>query len=330
MTDNLQFELNVSGPTGEGTIRLKDGTAVFGRQVSVDVLLDDQKVSRRHGQFVLAGSTLTVEDLKSSNGTLVNGNPIKPNDPVMLKDGDVVQAGPFTLTVAVTAVAVEPPPPKPKPKTKPKPKRKPEPAVEKEPAAGAAAPPSAPSLPPPPPSLPPVAVNGRRQPPQFTPPVGLDGHSRVLLEYLPGIYHTDFMSRYLAIFESILMPIQWNVDNFDLYLSSGTAPAEFLQWLAGWFDVIFNDSWTDAQRRTFLQDAHRLFARRGTRWALSRLLEIYLGVTPDIDDTDSKLDPFTFAVNIPLRENEVKPELIGRLIDLHKPAHTSYKLRFKR
>jgi len=166
--------------------------------------------------------------------------------------------------------------------------------------------------------------------PQPSLPPGLDCNSHLLLDYLPGIYHTDFMSRYLALFESILVPIQWNIDNFDLFLSPGTAPADFLPWLAGWFDVIFNDNWTEAQRRAFLQEAHRLFARRGTRWALARLLEIYLGVQPEIDDTGSKLEPFTFAVNIPLRENEVKLELIERLIDLHKPAHTSYKLRFKR
>ncbi|GAB4276292.1 MAG: hypothetical protein Kow0080_26480 [Candidatus Promineifilaceae bacterium] len=323
MTETRQFQLNLTGPQGDDQIRLKAGTAVFGRQVGVDILLEHPLVSRRHGQFDLNGRTLTltVTDLGSSNGTLVNGTPLTANTPVTLKDGDVVQAGPFVMTVMVTAVAAEPPTPPPKPTPKP---AKPEPSpTPKQPTKQAAPPPPPPSLPPTPP------VSPRPASPSPFPP-GLDKHSHFLLEYLPGIYHTDFMSRYLAIFESILLPIQWHIDNFDLYLNPGTVPAEFLPWLAGWFDVVFNDSWTEAQRRLFLQEAHQLFARRGTRWALARLLEIYLGVKPEIDDTGSNLDPFTFAVNIPLPEKEIKRPLVERLIDLHKPAHTSYKLRFQK
>lgn len=335
MTDQLQFQLNLTGPTGDDQIRLKTGTAVFGRQVGVDILLEHPLVSRRHGQFDLDGGslTLTVTDLASSNGTVVNGSPIPPNAPMRLNDSDVVQVGPFTLAVVVTQIAAPPPPPPPEPEPIPEPDPIPEPEPQPEsmpePAREPTPPPSLTASPPSPPSLPPTPVmeNGRSPHPDLPP--GLDRHSHQLIDYLPGIYHTDFMSRYLAIFESILVPIQWNIDNFDLFLSPGTAPGEFLQWLAGWFDVVFNDSWTEAQRRTFLQNAHQFFARRGTRWALTRLLEIYLGVAPEIDDTSSKLDPFTFAVNIPLRENQVKRNLIERLIDLHKPAHTTYKLRFK-
>ena len=72
--------------------------------------------------------------------------------------------------------------------------------------------------PPPPPVIEPVEDD-------YPMPPGLSMYSRQLLQFLPGIYHTDFMSRFLAVFESILMPIEWNIDNFDLYLDPGSAPS---------------------------------------------------------------------------------------------------------
>nr|MBP7593694.1 phage tail protein I [Chloroflexota bacterium] len=158
---------------------------------------------------------------------------------------------------------------------------------------------------------------------------GLAMHSTRLLNYLPGIYHTDLMSRFLALFESILIPIEWNIDNFDLYLDPQTSPVGFLPWLCNWFDVVFDDTWNERQRRQFLSEAAELYGRRGTQWAMTRLLEIYTGQTPQIDDKTEKLDPFTFIVNIPVREKELNRSLIEHIIDNNKPAHTTYKLRFK-
>ena len=151
-----------------------------------------------------------------------------------------------------------------------------------------------------------------------------------LLDFLPGIYHTDFMSRFLAVFESILMPIEWNIDNFDLYLDIGTAPPGFLPWLANWHEIVFDPSWSDAQRRDFLKAAYQIYARRGTHWALTKILEIYTGMEPEIDDTSEKLAPHTFIVKLPLRKREVDKRLIEALIDTNKPAHTTYEVKYKR
>lgn len=159
-------------------------------------------------------------------------------------------------------------------------------------------------------------------------PPGLGLHSERLLGYLPGIYHTDFMSRFLAIFESTLTPVEWNIDNFDLYLDPGTAPLSYVPWLANWFDLTFDTSWTEAQRRQLLREAHKIYARRGTRWALSRVLEIYTGHEPTIIDTDEDLEPFTFRVILSSDVDQTRRELIERLIDAHKPAHTMYTLEF--
>ena len=48
-------------------------------------------MSATHARFTLQGPALVLEDLGSTNGTLVNGHPIA--QPVTLRDGDDVQVG---------------------------------------------------------------------------------------------------------------------------------------------------------------------------------------------------------------------------------------------
>ena len=155
-------------------------------------------------------------------------------------------------------------------------------------------------------------------------PTGLSRQSVEYFQYLPAYFQDDFSLRFLALFESILMPIEWHIDHFDLYLDPGTAPGSFLPWLMEWFDLHFDDVWEEEQKRAFLQEAHFIFASRGTRLALSRVLEIFTGVTPEIDDQRDDLPPFTFSVVIPLRVDEGKRPFVEQLIETHKPAHTQY------
>ena len=61
-------------------------------------------------------------------------------------------------------------------------------------------------------------------------------------------------------------------------------------------------------------------------WSPTR--KIYLGQKTEIDDTSSQLEPLTFLVRIPLTESSVDRELVENLIDLNKPAHTTYQLAF--
>jgi phage tail-like protein len=136
------------------------------------------------------------------------------------------------------------------------------------------------------------------------------------------------MARFLGLMETIQRPIEWNIDNFDLFIDPGTCIYDFLPWLAGWFEIIFDPSWSEAQQRKLLKDAYRIYALRGTRWALSRVLEIYTGVPPRINDSGDEIKAFTFVVNIKVPKDEINPRLIEAIIDIHKPAHSSYKLEF--
>jgi phage tail-like protein len=325
MAERLKFQLAIEGPQGRQVFTLRLGKTTVGRQEGNDLQLDDQRVSRQHALIQCAESGCQITDLDSSNGTYVDGEKLIPNIASALIPGSAVKIGSFTLKLRQVVVqeekVVEPPVEKPVDDT-PAPvpvEEKPSPQVKQ--AKTRRKRKSGKGKPPPPP--PDIEVQ-----PDFIPP-GLTIHSQKLIQYLPGIYHTEFMARFLGLFESILTPVEWNVENFDLFLNPSTVPASFIPWLAQWFDISFESVWTEGQRRTLLNDAHKIYSRRGTRWALSRVLEVFTGYKPTIIDDGDNLPDFTFKVILPLAANQVNREMIERLIDASKPAHTMYTLEFQ-
>jgi hypothetical protein len=74
------------------------GPVVVGRSPSSDVVVDEPFVSATHARFTLQGPALVLEDLGSTNGTMVNGHLI--GQPVTLRDGDEVQAGDTIMRVS--------------------------------------------------------------------------------------------------------------------------------------------------------------------------------------------------------------------------------------
>jgi hypothetical protein len=56
-------------------------------------------VSRQHAAIRYTDSTFTIEDLKSSNGTWVNENRLEPNQPRVLRNGDVIRLGQLIIFV---------------------------------------------------------------------------------------------------------------------------------------------------------------------------------------------------------------------------------------
>lgn len=332
MAERQTYQLTIEGPEGNQVVTLRMGETTVGRQAGNDLQLDDQKISRQHASIHCTNNGCQITDLNSSNGTYVDGEKLLPNIASALIPGSTVKIGSYTLQFKLVAVkeqvqgqkVVEPPvkisadeqpavalPVGQKPSVqindgKPKRTRK----------SGQGKPPA--------PPLPPFDSTIQ---PEFLPP-GMTVQSQRLIQYMPGIYHTEFMARFLGLFESILTPIEWNVDNFDLFLNPGTAPGGFIPWLAQWFDISFESVWTESQRRTLLKDAHQIYARRGTRWALSRVIEILTGYKPTIIDEGDDLPDFTFKVILPLSASHINREMIERLVDANKPGHTMYQGRF--
>jgi pSer/pThr/pTyr-binding forkhead associated (FHA) protein len=88
-----------SGP-GIGVMHPVLERATIGRGTTADVVIPDRAVSRVHASVRVDGQTVVVEDLDSSNGTLVNGEPIVAAR--RLAPGDVVTVGSTELEVRVT------------------------------------------------------------------------------------------------------------------------------------------------------------------------------------------------------------------------------------
>jgi pSer/pThr/pTyr-binding forkhead associated (FHA) protein len=64
---------------------------IVGRHYACDRLLDHPKVSRRHCAFWLRDGRAWVKDLRSSNGTRLNGKPLTKARP--LAEGDRLDIG---------------------------------------------------------------------------------------------------------------------------------------------------------------------------------------------------------------------------------------------
>ena len=95
-----------SGKSAGRTISVKREKLLVGRADECDVRPLSEEVSRRHCAFVVEGDTLFVEDLRSRNGTFVNGVRIEGRRE--LADGDIVRIGNLELKVASRAAAESP------------------------------------------------------------------------------------------------------------------------------------------------------------------------------------------------------------------------------
>jgi hypothetical protein len=73
--------------------------AMAGRSSDMDIHLDDTFVSSKHALFESTAAGLQVEDLRSTNGTQVNGEDI--SDPRVLQAGDRVEVGDTVFQVEV-------------------------------------------------------------------------------------------------------------------------------------------------------------------------------------------------------------------------------------
>ena len=76
----------------------------IGRGETCHLRPGSEQVSREHAEFSLTEDTVSVQDLGSRNGTLVNGKAI--TESVILKDKDLVQVGPLTFSLAIQGAAV--------------------------------------------------------------------------------------------------------------------------------------------------------------------------------------------------------------------------------
>jgi pSer/pThr/pTyr-binding forkhead associated (FHA) protein len=92
-------------PAVSGYLLLPDGRRVavgteplvIGRSSECDVVVPDGGVSRRHAEVAWRSGRHEITDLRSTNGTNVNGLPLTPHRPRALAHGDEIQIGVHTV-----------------------------------------------------------------------------------------------------------------------------------------------------------------------------------------------------------------------------------------
>jgi pSer/pThr/pTyr-binding forkhead associated (FHA) protein len=82
------------GPNSGSRFLLDSDVTTAGRHPESDIFLDDVTVSRRHAEFLRQGTSFTVRDVGSLNGTYVNRERIES---ATLAGGDEVQIGKYRL-----------------------------------------------------------------------------------------------------------------------------------------------------------------------------------------------------------------------------------------
>lgn len=73
------------------------GAVVIGRSPGADIVIGDDFVSGRHARVVPSGDDVLLEDLGSTNGTLLNGGRVVRAQ--SLKPGDIIEIGAVKLVV---------------------------------------------------------------------------------------------------------------------------------------------------------------------------------------------------------------------------------------
>ncbi|MEC8252293.1 MAG: FHA domain-containing protein [Planctomycetota bacterium] len=87
-------------------VPVKDGL-VLGRVSACDVVVADSKASRRHARLISEAGVVEIEDMGSSNGTLLNSKPV---DRRMLRDGDRIEIGKTVITYREGSAPSQSPP----------------------------------------------------------------------------------------------------------------------------------------------------------------------------------------------------------------------------
>src|SRR5262249_40219482 len=85
-----------------------------------------------------------------------------------------------------------------------------------------------------------------------------------LKNYLPSAYREDqksasFVERFLANMEGFYTFIEDRIATSQALFDPCSAPSATLDWLANWFGVALDPSWSESKRRTFLKNATTFF-----------------------------------------------------------------------
>ncbi|MEO1550404.1 MAG: FHA domain-containing protein, partial [Pseudomonadota bacterium] len=73
--------------------------AILGRDASADVTIEGSKVSREHARLSLVDRKLTLTDLGSTNGTMIDGKRLAAHQPTQINSKSVIELGGIRLSL---------------------------------------------------------------------------------------------------------------------------------------------------------------------------------------------------------------------------------------
>jgi len=179
------------------------------------------------------------------------------------------------------------------------------------------------------------------------------------VKWLPSIYQRNdvngknFVRDLLWIIQHLFASIEEKLDVIHTFFDSYEAPEKFLPWLASWSAMVLDEDWPVTKKRRLIKKAIELYRNRGTVKGLKLFISLFTGHEPEVRENewpfrgwrigvsseigiDTVVLPpvnlaHTFIVEMPVSYKDLSPEAVIRIheiIQMEKPAHTQYYLRF--
>ena len=172
--------------------------------------------------------------------------------------------------------------------------------------------------------------------------IRIEQEGDTFMNTFPDIYQerNSFFHRYMSIFSTIYHEFEDRIDQLPKLLDPSICPIELLPVYASWMGVdIKEDFFTEESLRVFVKNIYFLNRYKGTKAALQRIIEIFLGETPKILERNIMEDYIdttgvnqferlygksTFDVTILIDQEltEIKKNQLMFILDQYKPIRT--------
>jgi phage tail-like protein len=157
---------------------------------------------------------------------------------------------------------------------------------------------------------------------------------------LPALYQDDGMAqRLVGALDNVLAPVFCTLDGLECYVDPRMAPADFVEWLAGWVGVVFDEAWPLERRREIAARAVALHRRRGTAVGIRDAVRLVVEGDVEIFETGAAAwseapggqlpgqDPPALLVRVHSAEPAaVDEKRLDALVGATKPAHVPHRV----
>ena len=163
---------------------------------------------------------------------------------------------------------------------------------------------------------------------------------RPFMDTMPLVYRGDPLSEQLCdAFDDVLAPIFATLDCFTAYLDPKTAPADMLDWLAGWIGLTVSGHQEPARKRELITAGAELLPWRGTVRsvheavvaAFNRETEVIesgsatWSTTPNSEPGGQPVPTLIVRVTVDSADN-IDQRSLDALVDSVKPAHIPHRV----